>query len=223
MSSTAEWSHRTLLAAGHEVQRGLARDFVGLHLLAHHLPHLVEDMRLVVSELATNAVVHAQTEFLVTLSSRSGMVLLEVRDASTSAVLPRTPTPMDTSGRGMLVVEVLSQQWGPTSTRSVSRPYGRCSHVTRRNSHVTRRERRTPAHRHYVGDRCQEASVVSSPDDELIEDLGSSDLAFVAGVLALGEQGGAELDAGLEERARLADVLELAVHDRAWRSSRYQS
>lgn len=111
MSSTAEWSHRTLLAAGPR-SAGLARDFVGLHLLAHHLPHLVEDMRLVVSELATNAVVHAQTEFLVTLSSRSGMVLLEVRDASTSAVLPRTPTPMDTSGRGMLVVEVLSQQWG---------------------------------------------------------------------------------------------------------------
>ncbi len=49
--------------------------------------------------------------------------------------------------------------------------------------------------------------------DEVVVDLGASDLALGAGVLALGEQGGAELDGGLEEGAGLADGLVLAVHD----------
>ena len=115
MSSPAEWSHETLLAAEPR-SAGLAREFVCLHLLAHHLPHLVEDMRLVVSELATNAVVHAQTPFLVTLSGRSGTILLEIEDGSTSVLLPRKSGVMDTSGRGLAIVELLSQQWG---TRAV--------------------------------------------------------------------------------------------------------
>src|SRR5450631_4642912 len=49
--------------------------------------------------------------------------------------------------------------------------------------------------------------------DEFVVDLGAADLAFGAGVLALGEEGGAELDGGLEEGAGLADRLVLAVHD----------
>jgi beta-phosphoglucomutase-like phosphatase (HAD superfamily) len=49
--------------------------------------------------------------------------------------------------------------------------------------------------------------------DEFVVDLGSSGLAFGAGVVALGEQCGAELDGGLEEGAGFADRLVLAVHD----------
>ncbi|HEY3529185.1 MAG TPA: hypothetical protein VGK78_08535 [Nocardioides sp.] len=51
----------------------LARDFVCKHLLAHHQSHLVDDVRLMVSELATNAVVHAQTPFGVCLSRVPGV------------------------------------------------------------------------------------------------------------------------------------------------------
>jgi len=47
-------------------------------------------------------------------------------------------------------------------------------------------------------------------------DLLAADLSFGGGVVALFLQGGAELDGGLEERAGLADRLEVAVHpDRA--------
>jgi anti-sigma regulatory factor (Ser/Thr protein kinase) len=38
-----------------------ARAFVELHLTHHELRYLVDDIRLVVSELVTNAVVHAST------------------------------------------------------------------------------------------------------------------------------------------------------------------
>ena len=46
--------------------------------------HLVDDLRLVVSELATNAVVHAKTSFGVSLSRVQRSVLLAIRDGSKS-------------------------------------------------------------------------------------------------------------------------------------------
>lgn len=57
------------------------------------LPQLIENVSLVVSELATNAVVHAHTPFTVRLSCENGSLVLTVRDGSTSAVFVRPPTP----------------------------------------------------------------------------------------------------------------------------------
>jgi anti-sigma regulatory factor (Ser/Thr protein kinase) len=111
MVAMANWSHETVLAAEPR-SAALARDFVCLHLVAHRLPHLVEDVRLVVSELATNAVSHAQTPFVVTLSSANGSVLLDIQDGSTSAPIRSAPDVMDMSGRGLMIVELLSQEWG---------------------------------------------------------------------------------------------------------------
>ena len=71
MSIADDWSHETVLAP-EPISAALARDFVYVHLVAHDLFPLVEDVRLVVSELATNAVAHAQTPFRVTLSSANG-------------------------------------------------------------------------------------------------------------------------------------------------------
>lgn len=114
MSQVSDWSHDTLLAADLQ-SPWLAREFVSRHLRAHHLSHLVEDVRLVVSELATNAVAHAQTPFVVTLSSANGSVLLDVQDGSTTAVAPSTPGATDMSGRGMMIVELLCHEWGTSS------------------------------------------------------------------------------------------------------------
>ena len=66
MGDTAIWTRETVLAA-EAVSAAKARAFVREHLLAQGLRDLVEDVRLVVSELATNAMVHAQTPFVVTL------------------------------------------------------------------------------------------------------------------------------------------------------------
>ena len=109
-----DWAHETVLAAD-PVSASQARDFVCLHLNAHHLPHLVEDMRLVVSELATNAVTHAQTPFLVTLAKEDGSVRLMVQDQSTSVPVMGHPDLLDMGGRGLILVEPLSEDWG-TST-----------------------------------------------------------------------------------------------------------
>jgi anti-sigma regulatory factor (Ser/Thr protein kinase) len=114
MDPIPEWSHETVLAA-EPTSAAMARDFVCLHLVAYHLLHLVEDVRLVVSELATNAVAHAQTPFTVTLSEGNGSVLLTIQDGSISAPVRSVPDVMGMSGRGLMIVELLSHEWG-TST-----------------------------------------------------------------------------------------------------------
>jgi anti-sigma regulatory factor (Ser/Thr protein kinase) len=108
------WSHETLLAV-EPVSASRARDFVCEHLVAHGLLYLVEDIRLVASELATNAMVHAHRPFVVTLSEMNGVVLLAIRDGSTSVPVRTTPQVMDMGGRGLMLVELLSEQWGARS------------------------------------------------------------------------------------------------------------
>jgi anti-sigma regulatory factor (Ser/Thr protein kinase) len=112
----ADWSHQIVLPS-EPISAGLARDFVCQHLFAHRLPHLVEDVRLVVSELATNAVSHARTPFVVTLSMTGGSVLLTLEDESPSVPVRSAPDVMDMSGRGLMIVEVLSQEWGISTDR----------------------------------------------------------------------------------------------------------
>jgi anti-sigma regulatory factor (Ser/Thr protein kinase) len=114
MVSISDWSHETVLAADPK-SAALARDFVSRHLVAHHLSQWVEDIRLVVSELATNAVAHAQTPFSVTLSSTDGSLLLAIHDGSAEAPTRSAPDVTQATGRGLMIVEVLSHKWG-TST-----------------------------------------------------------------------------------------------------------
>lgn len=111
MVTALDWSHETVLAA-EPLSASKARDFVCLQLGAHDLPDLVDDIRLVVSELATNAVAHAQTPFVVILASANGSIRLTVLDESSSTPLRGQPDLMDMSGRGLMLVEMLSQAWG---------------------------------------------------------------------------------------------------------------
>ena len=105
------WSHETSLAA-EASSAARARAFVIRHLLDHDLPHLVDDIELVASELATNAVAHARTPLALTLSRSNGSVLLVVEDSSASMPAPRSPGAEDLGGRGLLLVAALSQDWG---------------------------------------------------------------------------------------------------------------
>lgn len=111
MANSVDWSHQTVLRAD-PVSASLARQFVCTHLAAHGLQHLVEDVRLVVTELATNAVEHARTSFILTLSMANSAVRVGIVDESTSAPVACTPLDTDTSGRGLLLVDRLSQAWG---------------------------------------------------------------------------------------------------------------
>ena len=70
------------------------------------------DVGLVVAELATNAVVHARSGFVLTISVRGDRVRVAVRDDSPAAPDLRQPAALDTRGRGLRLVAALSCNWG---------------------------------------------------------------------------------------------------------------
>ena len=89
-----------------------ARRFATELLAPTERAELVADARLVVSELAANAVVHARSDFGVTLSLAGGVLRISVRDASPAPPSAGEPTPTDTSGRGLAMVATTAHAWG---------------------------------------------------------------------------------------------------------------
>jgi anti-sigma regulatory factor (Ser/Thr protein kinase) len=105
------WSSQAVFPA-EESSVGRARGFVAAQLAAHDLLHLDDDIRLVASELATNAVAHAATPFVVTLEQYDGSVRLVVDDGSVHHPLVGTAEPTALNGRGLVLVRDLSRDWG---------------------------------------------------------------------------------------------------------------
>jgi anti-sigma regulatory factor (Ser/Thr protein kinase) len=87
------------------------------------LDHLVvdaaraDDLVLVVSELVTNAVVHARSPAQLIATADDGRVRVEVHDHDPSPPRPRT-TATDVGGFGLPIVEQLTDGWGWTTTPS---------------------------------------------------------------------------------------------------------
>lgn len=80
-------------------------------------PAVVEDAKLLVSELVTNSVRHsgvAEGDHVVVRVHRSvDTCRLEVEDPGCDgAIAPRSPDPIDGSGMGLYLVQTLSRRWG---------------------------------------------------------------------------------------------------------------
>ncbi|MDX6201528.1 MAG: hypothetical protein QOJ83_1028 [Frankiales bacterium] len=73
---------------------------------------LVDTAGLLVSELVTNAVLHARTEIGLALQVRSAVLLVEVSDRSGRVPSPRHYEPTAATGRGMALVEALADEFG---------------------------------------------------------------------------------------------------------------
>jgi anti-sigma regulatory factor (Ser/Thr protein kinase) len=111
MKACPAWSYDLELAV-QPVSASMAREFVRGHLLAQGLARLNDDAVLVVSELATNAMVHAQTPFTVSLQAFEQTLLLEVEDGSRTGPVQVAARVLDTGGRGLTIVTLLSRAWG---------------------------------------------------------------------------------------------------------------
>ncbi|HEX4655040.1 MAG TPA: ATP-binding SpoIIE family protein phosphatase [Mycobacteriales bacterium] len=92
---------------------GLARRFVG-NVLAGRLPESTIDVaRLLVSELVTNAVVHAASAVEVEVTLDDAGAAVRVRDADTGPLVSRGGgTELDEGGRGFMLVDRLAHTWG---------------------------------------------------------------------------------------------------------------
>ncbi|MGH8981398.1 MAG: MEDS domain-containing protein [Acidimicrobiales bacterium] len=88
-----------------------ARTFVARTLGGAEAHDLVESAVLVVSELATNAVVHARSPFTVAVSRLPGSVRISVRDDSPALPAARDPRTARAGGRGLAIVARLTREW----------------------------------------------------------------------------------------------------------------
>lgn len=93
----------------------IARRAVAAQLRAWGLEPLVDTVSLAVSELVTNAVLHATGGLRVALSRAPGGARLEVGDGSARTPLQRRPTELSGTGRGLQLVDMLAADWGVES------------------------------------------------------------------------------------------------------------
>jgi anti-sigma regulatory factor (Ser/Thr protein kinase) len=90
----------------------MARHFVEETLGAWGCDAFLDATRLLVSELVTNAVLHARTEFeLILRATRTG-VRVEVHDGSVAAPVVRHYEDEAMTGRGLSLVDDLAARWG---------------------------------------------------------------------------------------------------------------
>ncbi|HEY0868820.1 MAG TPA: MEDS domain-containing protein [Acidothermaceae bacterium] len=89
-----------------------ARRFVITTLVKWGDRAFVDDAALVVTELATNAVVHADSDFTVAVSSSPTTVRISVGDASSVAPKLRDASLIAASGRGLGMVASVVSHWG---------------------------------------------------------------------------------------------------------------
>ena len=71
-----------------------------------------DDVQLVVSELATNAVIHAGTPFSVSVGCDGSAIRISVQDWSSMLPIMRDGAPAAVSGRGLRLVAAVARDWG---------------------------------------------------------------------------------------------------------------
>jgi len=77
-----------------------------------------ESVILMVSELATNSIRHAASEFSITVTSTRQHLHVEVTDYGSGTPVARSALPSDTTGRGLQIIAELADDWGVHSKRS---------------------------------------------------------------------------------------------------------
>lgn len=72
---------------------------------------IIDAAELLTSELATNSVRHAQTDFELAVRAR-GQIRIEVRDTGRGQPRLLSPSLRDSTGRGLLIVDSMADAWG---------------------------------------------------------------------------------------------------------------
>jgi anti-sigma regulatory factor (Ser/Thr protein kinase) len=98
---------------------------------------VIEAAELMTSELATNCVLHAHSDFELAIDPH-GEIRVEVSDSGPGQPRLLSPSSRDLTGRGLRIVETMSADWGVRRTRrgktvwfTLERPDGKPSSKTR--------------------------------------------------------------------------------------------
>ena len=103
-----------IVLAADRSSASLARRFVRSTLESWDLHDLIEDSCIVVTELVTNAILHAGSAPTVRVSVDARRIHIEVTDDDPTLPLGRSAGEDATSGRGLRLVEALAAGWGST-------------------------------------------------------------------------------------------------------------
>lgn len=96
---------------------GPARDFAAQTVRAWGNAELEDTVKLLVTELVTNAVRHAESHVEVKLVLSAEVIRVEVLDRDPKFPTPRQAEAMAESGRGLALIEALASSWGVTPIR----------------------------------------------------------------------------------------------------------
>lgn len=93
---------------------GIARRFVGDRLTKWGLAHVAETAQLLVSELVTNAVIHARSSAILRIDATADSLRVTVVDhgPGTRRRTRAVPPPNEFGGRGLFIVDQLASRWG---------------------------------------------------------------------------------------------------------------
>lgn len=97
---------------GEPASASRARRFLGENLTTWGAPSFEDDARVVITELVTNAVLHARTAVAVSVALGNGRLRIEVRDGSAREPVCRHHSATATTGRGLSLIGQLSDDWG---------------------------------------------------------------------------------------------------------------
>lgn len=75
-------------------------------------PEHADEVALLVSELSSNALMHGNSDFVVTIDQRADLIRISVADKSPSPPLPRLASPVEPAGRGLQLVSWFADGWG---------------------------------------------------------------------------------------------------------------
>jgi serine/threonine-protein kinase RsbW len=112
-SSTGDHGYtRTLPSSAESVE--MARRLVRMAMDAWGLDDLTDSGALLMSELVTNAVKHARSRAVRVTVTRLGQdrVRIAVVDKSRELPVRQSPAENEVGGRGLIIVEALSDRWG---------------------------------------------------------------------------------------------------------------
>jgi anti-sigma regulatory factor (Ser/Thr protein kinase) len=73
---------------------------------------ILEAVELMVSELATNCIRHEHSSFEIVILRTASEIRIEVTDSGPGTPTMRSPGPHEPSGRGLQIVDMLSERWG---------------------------------------------------------------------------------------------------------------
>ena len=73
---------------------------------------VVDEIAIMVSELATNCIRHTTSDFSVAVEAGTSRIVVEVTDRGSGTPNVRSPGPQEPSGRGLLIVRELSDSFG---------------------------------------------------------------------------------------------------------------